>query len=105
MNILLMAPQGGEQGGSPYSSLIFLLLIVVVFYFFMIRPQMKKQKEIKKFRESLAAGDKIVTSGGIHGKVISIDETSILIEVDKDVKIRVDKGAVINNPVNAQQPK
>ena len=93
-----MAPQEGQ---SPYSSLIFLLLIVVVFYFFMIRPQMKKQKDAKSFREGLKSGDKITTTGGIHGKIISVDEDSLLIEIDKDVKIRVDKNAIVNFPTTA----
>jgi preprotein translocase subunit YajC len=100
MNILLITPQEGQ---SPYSSLIFLVLIVVVFYFFMIRPQMKRQKETRKFRESLKAGDKVVTTGGIYGIIISVEETSVLLEIDKEVKIRVDKGAIVTSPGNQQQ--
>lgn len=100
MNVLLMTPQ---EGSNPYSSLIFLVLIVVVFYFFMIRPQMKRQKETRKFRESLKAGDKVVTTGGIYGIILSVEETSVLLEVDKDVKIRIDKGAIVTSPGNMQQ--
>jgi preprotein translocase subunit YajC len=73
-----------------------LVLILVVFYFFMIRPQMKKQKELKKFREGLSVGDKVVTIGGIHGKVLEVSESTILISVDSG-KIRVDKSAVSNS--------
>ena len=70
-----------------------LVLIMVVFYFFMIRPQMKKQKELKKFREGLSVGDKVVTIGGIHGKVLEVAESTLLISVESG-KLRVDKSAV-----------
>ena len=70
-----------------------LVLIVVVFYFFMIRPQMKKQKELKKFRESLKAGDKVVTIGGIHGKILEINDTTVLVNSEGS-KISLDKSAI-----------
>ncbi len=73
--------------------IIMLVLILVVFYFFMIRPQMKKQKELKKFRESLSAGDKIVTIGGIHGKILEMNDTTVLISSEGS-KIRLDKSAI-----------
>jgi preprotein translocase subunit YajC len=73
--------------------LIMLVLILVVFYFFMIRPQMKKQKELKKFRENLSAGDKIVTIGGVHGKILEINDTTVLINSEGS-KIRLDKSAI-----------
>ncbi len=72
-----------------------LVLILVVFYFFMIRPQMKKQKELKNFRENLAVGDKIVTIGGIHGKIIEIADATVLISCDSG-KLRLDKTAISN---------
>lgn len=81
-----------EGGGG--SQLIMLLLIVVVFYFFMIRPQMKRQKEVKKFRENLKEGDKVVTIGGIHGKVLEITDTNVLLGCEGGTKIRVEKSAV-----------
>ena len=68
--IMLMAGGNADQKGGGATQLIFLGLIIVVFYFFMIRPQMKKTKEAKKFRESLKKGDKIVTIGGLHGKIV-----------------------------------
>lgn len=64
-----------------------------VFYFFMIRPQMKKQKELKKFREGLAQGDKVVTIGGIHGKILEVTDTTVLISTE-GTKMRVDKSAI-----------
>ena len=72
---------------------LMLVLIIVVFYFFMIRPQMKKQKELKKFRENLEVGSKVVTIGGIHGKILSVDESTILIATESG-KIRFDKSEI-----------
>ncbi len=71
-------------------------MILVIFYFFMIRPQMKKQKELKKFREGLQSGDKIVTIGGIHGKILEVADTTLLIGTESG-KLRVDKTAVSNS--------
>ena len=68
-------------------------LMIVVFYFFMIRPQQKKQKELKKFRENLAVGDKVVTIGGVHGKILEINDTTILINSEGS-KIRFEKSAI-----------
>jgi len=77
----------------------------VVFYFFMIRPQMKRQKELKKFRESLAKGDKVVTTGGIYGKVAEIKDNYVLLQVDDNVKLRVDKSAVVKDMSDVPQQK
>lgn len=74
-------------------NLIMIVLMIGVFYFFMIRPQMKKQKELKKFRENLATGDKVVTIGGIHGKILEVAESTILISCE-GTKLRFDKSAV-----------
>jgi preprotein translocase subunit YajC len=91
-----MAPPAGGQtgGGGMASSLIFLVLIFVVFYFFFIRPQVKRQKDQKKFREGLAKGQKIVTIGGIHGRIVEMQETTCTIEVEGGVKLRIEKSAV-----------
>lgn len=75
------------------SSLIMLGLMVLVFWFFMIRPQMKKQKELRKFRDGLAKGDHIVTIGGIHGKILEITDTTVLVQSD-NTKLRFDKSAI-----------
>lgn len=90
-----MAPS--QEGQSPYSSFIFLGLIILVFYFFMIRPQMKKQKEVRKFRESLDKGDKIVTTGGIYGKIADIRDNIVIIEVEDKMRLRVDKSAIVKD--------
>ena len=82
---------------------IMLILIFVVMWFFMIRPQRKQQKELQKFREGLKKGDKIVTVGGIYGTVVEVKEKSLLIEVDNNVKIRVDKNSVVKDYSEAAQ--
>ena len=81
------------------SNIVMVVLMLVVFYFFMIRPQMKKQKELKKFREGLNVGDKIVTIGGVHGKILEVAESTILMGVDNG-KMRIDKSAVSNGADN-----
>lgn len=81
-----------------------ILLMVVVFYFFMMRPQMKKQKELKAFRENLATGNKVVTIGGIHGKILSVDESTILISTESG-KLRMDKTAVSSSPEDSLDKK
>ena len=87
--ILLQAAGGGF--GS--QQLIMLGLIALVFYFFMIRPQVKKQKDQKKYVNELKKGDKVVTTAGIHGRIADINDTTILVEVDNG-KIRFDKSAI-----------
>ena len=73
-------------------------LIILVFYFFMIRPQMRKQKEQRKFRDNLEKGTKIVTIGGIHGKVIEVKDTTAIIEVagggENKVRMTIEKAAI-----------
>jgi preprotein translocase subunit YajC len=71
-----------------------MILIVVVFYFFMIRPQMKKAKDHKKFIAELKKGDKVITTAGIHGKIADLNETTILVETEGGGKIRFEKSAV-----------
>ena len=91
-SILLMAPP--EEGGGGFATFIPLLLIIVVFYLFFIRPQLKKQKDARKYRESLKKGDKVITIGGIHGKISDVQEKTFTIEITPDVRIRVEKSAV-----------
>ncbi len=101
LNIILQAAQGGNAG---LMNIIMIVAIFVVFYFFMIRPQSKKQKEIKKFQDSLENGKRVVTSGGIYGKVRDVKENYILIEIADNVKIKVNKNMVFDSPeVAAQQ--
>lgn len=99
---LLQAAQAPAQQGGNYSFLIMMLLIFVVMYFFMIRPQQKKQKEIVKFRESLKKGDKVVTVGGIYGVIAEVKEQFIIMEIDSNVKIRVDKQCIVRDSTDIQ---
>lgn len=92
-----MTPPTGEPGG--IASFLPLILIIVVFYFFFIRPQMKKQKDISKFRENLKKGDKIVTIGGIHGKILEMQEKTLIIEVEGQNRLKIEKSAVAQNQV------
>lgn len=78
-------------------SLLPLLLIVVVIWLFMIRPQTKRASEEKKFRENLQQGDRIVTIGGIHGKIVGVQDTTFLIEVEGGTKLKIEKSAVSMN--------
>jgi preprotein translocase subunit YajC len=98
--ILMMQPEG--QDANPLMSFLPLILIVVVFYFFMIRPQMKRQKETRQFREGLKKGDKVVTTGGIYGKIVSVQETTINLEIAKDVQIKVDKNGIVKDMADVQ---
>ena len=98
LNILLNAAAQGDGG---MSSIIMIVLMFVVFYFFMIRPQMKKQKEMKKFRDSIANGDKVITAGGIYGKVKDVKETTIVLEIADNVRITIDKGSVFPNAADS----
>ena len=93
-NILLMTQPQGAGSGSGYSSLIFLALVMVIFYFFFIRPQTKKAKELRKYRESLKKGDKILTIGGLHGKIVEVQETTFTIEVEDGSRMRFEKSAI-----------
>lgn len=83
-----------QAAANPIMQFLPMILIIVVFYFFMIRPQMKKAKDHKKFIEELKKGDKVVTSAGIHGKITDMNETTFLIEVEGGTKIRFDKSAI-----------
>ncbi len=71
-----------------------MLLIIVVFYFFMIRPQMKKAKDHKKYVEELRKGDKVITTSGIHGKIVDVNDTTFLVEVESGTKIRFEKSSI-----------
>jgi preprotein translocase subunit YajC len=94
-SFIILMPQGPNQ--SPIPSFIFLLLIIVVFYLFMIRPQMKRQKELKTYRESLQKGDKIITTGGIYGKVTDVKDTTVTVEIADKVLVKIDKSAVLKD--------
>ena len=92
MNILLQLPAGGAGGMG--STLFMLVAIIAVFYFFMIRPQQKKQKELQKSREAMSTGDRVVTAGGIHGRIKEVGDTWFLVEVADGVRLKFEKTSV-----------
>lgn len=103
MNTLFILLQTQQGGG--LMSILPLVLIIVVFWFFMIRPQMKRQKELKNFRESLQKGDKVVTTGGIYGKIAEIQDYYVIMEVEGQVRLKIDKSAVIKDMTDATPTK
>ncbi len=91
MNFTLL--QAAPQGGSGMGTLLFMVGFFAIFYFFMIRPQMKKAKEQRKFQEGVKIGDRIMTLGGIHGEVIETDETTVVIKLDQG-RMRIEKAGL-----------
>ncbi|MBD5385520.1 preprotein translocase subunit YajC [bacterium] len=104
MNLMTILLQQ-QEGGSSWSGMLMIIAMVVVFYFFMIRPQSKKQKEIKKAREAMQKGDKVVTAGGIFGTIQSINDATgtMMIEIAKGVDIKVSREQVY--PVTESAPE
>ncbi|MGP1392943.1 MAG: preprotein translocase subunit YajC [Candidatus Cryptobacteroides sp.] len=105
MNILalLQAASTAGQSGSGWTMWAMLALIFVIMWFFMIRPQRKQQKELEQFRAGLKKGDKVVTAGGIYGVVDEIKEKTVLIKVDGETKLRVDKNSLVKDFSDTQQ--
>jgi preprotein translocase subunit YajC len=86
--------QAAAGGGGILGQVFLFGSIILIMYFFMIRPQQKKQKETKKFIEEIKKGDDVVTIGGIHGKVYSVDGTTVQLELDRGLKLTVEKSAI-----------
>ena len=102
MNLLSILLQAAADG-SQWSGIVMMVVIVAIFYFFMIRPQQKKQTEIQKAREALKTGDKIITAGGIYGRIREIGDIYMMIEVANGVTIRVDKTSIFASAEDAAQ--
>lgn len=102
MNLLSILLQAAADS-SQWSGIVMMVVIVAIFYFFMIRPQQKKQKEIQKAREALKTGDKIITAGGIYGRIREIGDIYMMIEVANGVTIRVDKTSIFASAEDAAQ--
>ena len=106
MTLLQAAPAAGQaQGGSQWSFWIMIIALFAIMWFFMIRPQRKQQKELEKFRNELKKGDKVITAGGIYGTIGEIEERTVLLKVDGDVKLRVDKSSIVRDISDAQVQK
>ncbi len=95
LNVFLSMPPQAAEGGNPLMSFAPFVLIIVVFYFFMIRPQMKRQKELRKYREALKKGDKVISTGGIYGKVAEVKDAHVVVEIADNVKVKMDKSAIV----------
>ncbi|HEX2919996.1 MAG TPA: preprotein translocase subunit YajC [Bacteroidales bacterium] len=96
--LLLAKPAGTAGQPNPLVSLLPFILVFVIFYFFMIRPQTKKQKELANYRNSLKRGDKVITTGGIYGRVYEVKDTYVLVDVGGDIKLKIDKSALMKDP-------
>ena len=96
--LLLEADAPTQVMGGNYSFIIMMVAVIGVMYFLIIRPQQKRQKELRAFQSALQKGNKVVISGGIYGTVVEVKETSVLVEVDSNVKLRVDKGSIVRDP-------
>ncbi len=90
--IFLMSDPGSGQ--SPIPTFVFMGAIFLVFYWFMIRPQTKKANEQKKFVDEMKKGDRVVTTGGIHGRILKVNEHDLLLEVDQNTKLKIEKGVI-----------
>lgn len=97
------AGDGAAQPGGGYMTWIFLLLLIVVFYFFMIRPQSKKAKEERNFRDSLKKGDHVLILGSIHAKILEVQENVVTVEVEGQGKLKVEKNAITPAPADIKK--
>jgi preprotein translocase subunit YajC len=100
--LLAMAPSGEGGGGSLISTLIMFGAIFAIFYFMIIRPQQKRAKEKEKLLSNLQKGDKIVTSGGVHGTIAGLDEKTCLVDLGNNVKVKFERSAIasVSKPNN-----
>lgn len=95
-----------QQGNSAWSMWVLIILMFVVMWFFMIRPQRKQQKALEEMRSKLGKGDKVVTAGGIYGTIAEVDDRTVLIKVDGEVKLRVDKSSIqLDTTANSSTPE
>ena len=93
-----MAGNANQQGGAPaYQGILMLVIMFAIFYFLLIRPQQKRAKQHKQLVESLAAGDQVVTAGGIHGKVAAVQDTIITLEIATGVKVKVNRSSIVSS--------
>ena len=101
LNVFAATPGGGGFFANPM--LLMMVLLIAVFYFLMIRPQQKKQKELQRAREAMQAGDRVVTAGGIHGRIKEVGDTWLLVEIAKEVTVKFEKTSVFASSADVQQ--
>ena len=103
-----MGPGGaGGEGGGGFSTFIPLILMFVIFYFLLIRPQQKKSKELRQMISSLKKGDRIITTGGLHGRITGLSDTTLTVEIADKVRVKVSRGNVgaLSQPSVQPQPQ
>jgi preprotein translocase subunit YajC len=106
LSILLQLGGGGAaSGGAGWSMPLLFIGMIAIMYFLMIRPQQKKQKEVQKMRESLKVGDRVITSGGMYGKIKEVDDTAFIIEIADGVRVKVDKASIFAATNDSQAVK
>ena len=93
-SLIAMAPQGGDGSGNLISTIVMLGAIFVIFYFMIIRPQQKRAKEREKMLSNIEKGDKVITSGGLHGTVAGLEEKTVLLEVGDKIKLKFERSAI-----------
>ena len=103
LTILLDEAATGTPQSDGGMSIIMIVALIAIFYFFMIRPQQKKQKKIREERAALTKGDKVITAGGIYGTIREVRDDCFIVEIDQNVKVRVDKGMIYKDPASAQE--
>ncbi|MDR0755039.1 MAG: preprotein translocase subunit YajC [Prevotellaceae bacterium] len=96
-SLIILLEEQSNNNNNGTMMLLMMAAIFAVMYFLMIRPQQKKQKQIAQMRNSLQKGDKIITAGGIYGVIAEMKENYVLVEIDKDVKIRVDRSTIFKD--------
>ena len=105
MNMVFLQAAGAQAASQTGMGSFWVMIILLfgVMYLFMIRPQRKQQKELEQFRNSLQRGDKVITAGGIYGTVDEVKERYVVLKVDGETKLRVDKSSIVKDPAQGQQ--
>jgi len=93
------------EGQNPLVTFLPLILVFVIFYFFMIRPQVRKQKELTNYRSALKKGDKIITTGGIYGKITDVKDNTVTVDVGDNILLKIDKSAVLRDSSDIDQKR
>ncbi|MCL2070499.1 MAG: preprotein translocase subunit YajC [Treponema sp.] len=102
---LLMAPPPGGEGGSAFMSFLPLLAIIAIFYFLVLRPQSKRNKETQNMLSALKKGDRVVTIGGIHGVIQTVRESTLILKVDENTKLELNRSAIASVTSQAREEK
>lgn len=105
MYVFLMPQPAGAEPANPLMSILPMVVVIAIFWLFMIRPQQKKQKELRNFRSEIKKGDKVVTVGGIYGKVANVKEEVIVLQVDENTQLTVDKSTVLKDSTDLNQQR